>query len=156
MVSTKQAARLRAVVSRLLKTPILIEGDARELLDVLRQGARESNIPLTTLETAEAPAQVVILALERDGRRSSFTKASRMLRAVDHVVAPDAVRLVVMQSERSRIAPDKLQNLLAAELLYQVALALPGLLPRRGWRSFRERAGHAALDAAGLRVLRFA
>lgn len=156
MASKKQTQRLRALAAELLRSPILIDGDARELLEVLREAAAASDIAVTDHASAAEPAQIAILALERDGRRSSFTKASRMLREVDDAIAPSGVRIVVVQSDRSRTIPDKLQDLLASEILYQVALAEPDLRPRRGWRSFRERAGHAALDAAGLRVLRFA
>lgn len=155
----KRAERLRATAAPLLTGPIFLEGDAEELLELLRAGAFASEIAVTSSESAgvssENPASIVILAIESDGRRSSIRKASKMLDAMQREVAPDAIRIVVVQSGRSRIAPARLQRLLANEILFEVTMAIPALRKRASWRSFRERVGLATLDAAGLQILRF-
>ena len=50
------------------------------------------------------PANVVILAIESEGKRSSIIKASKMLDDIKQDVAPYAIRIVVVQTARSRIA----------------------------------------------------
>ena len=144
-----------AAASRLVETPVLLDGDATELLAILREGALASNLRIVDAASQTEPARIAILVVTGDGRRSAFTKASRKLRELDAAITSDAVRLVVIQSDRSRVAPPKLQRLLSEELLFQVTLALPGYQPRRTSRSFRQALGLATLDAAGLRVLRF-
>jgi hypothetical protein len=153
----KRPNRWARVADFVLANPVLVQGDAQELLAVLRVEAETSGMSTTSQESPAEPARVVILAIEgdADGRRSSFMKAARMLRELGKAVREDAVRIVVVQSERARIAPPRLQKLLSSEILFQVAAALPGQLPRRGWRSFRESLSLTALDAAGLRILRF-
>ena len=159
MFGSRRLARLRAAGARLAERPILIDGDATELLDILRSNTRDSSIVITDAAalaaTGATPAGIVVLAIVSDGRKSSFMKASRMLRERDAVLADDAIRIVVVQSDRSRVAPAKIQRQLAAEIVYQVTLAVPELAPDRRWRSFRQRAGLATLEAAGLRILRF-
>jgi hypothetical protein len=155
MSRKKRAEQTRALVAHVLTAPILIEGDAEELLCVLRAGARTAKIAVTDHASAAQPALVVLLAVEKDARRSSLVKAATMLRALDDHVAPEAVRIVVVQSARSRLAPPKLQRLVASEVLFQVALALSGIVPDLRERTLRQRLGLATLDAAGLRILRF-
>jgi hypothetical protein len=155
MSRKRHAEQLRAIASHVLKAPILLEGDAQELLTVLRAGARAANIPETDHASAEEPARVVVLAVRRDARRSSLVKAASMLRKMDEHVDPDAVRIVVVQSARSKLAPPKLQRLVASEILFHVALALPHVVPGGRERTLGERLGLATLDAAGFRVLRF-
>ena len=155
----KRADRLRVSAAHLLTGPIFLEGDAQELLELLRAGARDSDIEVSSSASVSAtrsfPASIVILAIESDGRRSSIMKASSMLRDMEQDVAPDAIRIVVVQSGRSRIAPARLRRVLVTEILFEVTMAVPGPRPRPAWRSFRERMGLATLDAAGLQVLRF-
>ena len=134
---------------------MLLDGDAAELLTLLRAGALAAELRIVDAASLTEPARIVILVVEGDGRRSAFTKASRMLRELDAAITSDAVRLVVIQSDRSRIAPPRLQRLLSEELLFQVTLALPDYEQKPTSRSFRQALGLATLDAAGLRVLRF-
>lgn len=155
MSRKRRAEQLRAIATHVLRAPILLEGDADELLTVLRAGARAAGIPETDQASAAQPARVVVVAVKRDSRRSSLMKAATMLRALDEHVASDAVRIVVVQSARSRLAPPRLQRLVAAEVLFQVALALPDIAPGQKTRTLRERFGLTTLDAAGFRVLRF-
>ncbi|MBX3100536.1 MAG: hypothetical protein KF761_13275 [Salinibacterium sp.] len=154
-----RAERRRREALQLLARPVLIEGDATELVALLTEEARASGIEVLT-PSAPAPeraelARVIVLAVEGRGRRSSFTRAAEMLRAIEPALTPDAVRIVVIQSGRSRAMPPRLKRRLTDEILFQVSLAFPQLLPQRKWRSIRLRAGLAALDAAGLRILRF-
>jgi len=154
----KRAAALRAAAATHTETPILVDGDATELLAVLRSGEASAEIRETdhaSLVESGERARIVILAVDGHGRRSAFTKASKMLREMDDVIASDAIRVVVVQSDRSRAVPQRLQRVLASEILYQVMLALPGVAKRPKWRSFRQTLGSATLDAAGLRILRF-
>ena len=155
MSRKKRAEQARAIAAHVLSVPILLEGDAEELLCVLREGARTANLPVTDHASAEQPANVVVLAVERDARRSSLVKAATMLRDLDDRVAPAAVRIVVVQSARSKLAPPKLQRLVAAEVLFQVALAFSSIGPDLKDRTLRQRLGLTTLDAAGFRILRF-
>jgi hypothetical protein len=155
MSRKKRAEQARAIVAHVLTAPILIEGDAEELLCVLRDGARSASIPVTDHASADQPALVVVLAIERDARRSSLVKAASMMRELENRVAPDAVRIVVVQSARTKLAPPKLQRLVASEVLFQVAMALSCLVPDLKERTLRQRLGLATLDAAGFRILRF-
>jgi hypothetical protein len=155
MSRKKRAEQTRAIVAHVLTAPILIEGDAEELLAVLREGAHAAKIPVTDHAAADQPALVVLLAVKRDARRSSLVKAATLLRALETSVAPDAVRIVVVQSARSKLASPKLQRLVATEVLFQVALALSSIVPDLKDRTLRQRLGLATLDAAGLRILRF-
>lgn len=144
-----------AEAARLVESPILLGGDADDLLTTLRDDARSSGIPVTSAEESTEPARVVILAVDGDGRRSAFTKAARMLRDLEGALTSDAVRLVVIRSGRARLAPDRMLRILAPELYFQITMTLPGQHPERRSRSFRQSLGLAALEAAGLRVLRF-
>jgi len=155
MSRKKRAEQLRAIAAHVLSAPILLEGDADELLTVLRNGARGAGIVQTDRVSASQPACVVVVAIKRDARRSSLVKAASLLRELDEHVAPTAVRIVVVQSARSKLAPPKLQRLVAAEVLFHVALALGSVVPGRRERTYRQRLGLATLDAAGFRILRF-
>jgi hypothetical protein len=154
----KRAAELRAAIAPFAESPILVDGDAAELLEVVRAGNANADVKqadFDSLVAAGERARIVVLLVDGHGRRSAFTKASRMLREMDAAVASDAIRVVVVQSDRSRKFPDRLQRVLAAEILHQVMLALPTVSVRPKWRSFRQALGAATLDAAGLRILRF-
>ena len=155
MSRKRRAEQLKVVAAHVLTAPILLEGDADELLCVLREGARTANLPVTDHASAEQPANIVVVAVERDARRSSLVKAATMLRELDDHVAPAAIRIVVVQSARSKLAPPKLQRLVASEVLFQVALALSSIVPDLRERTLRQRLGLATLDAAGFRILRF-
>ncbi|ASD23485.1 hypothetical protein B7495_16330 [Cryobacterium sp. LW097] len=155
MSKKKRAEQLRAIAAHVLTAPILLEGDADELLTVLRAGARAAGIPVTDHALAARPARVVVLAIDRDARRSSLVKAATLLRELENHIAPDAVRIVVVQSARSRLAPPKLQRLVASEILFHVALALSNVVPGQKERTLRQRFGLTTLDAAGFRILRF-
>ena len=155
MSRKRRAEQLKVVAAHVLTAPILLEGDAEELLCVLREGARAANLPVTDHASAGQPANIVVVAVERDARRSSLVKAATMMRELDDQVAPDAIRIVVVQSARSKLAPPKLQRLVASEVLFQVALALPSIVPDLRERTLRQRLGLATLDAAGFRILRF-
>lgn len=155
MWRTKRAEQLRAIAAHLLTAPALLDGDAAELLTVMRDGARSAGIPITDGASATQPARVVVLAIQRDARRSSLVKATRLLRDLETQVAPDAVRIVVVQSARSKLAPPKLQRLVASEVMFHVALALANVVPGHRERTLRQRLGLTTLDAAGFRILRF-
>ncbi len=146
------------MAEHLLSRPVLIDGDAGELVAQLTQNAAASGVRVTTfanwVEEKAEQARVVVLAVEGHGRRSSFTRAAEMLRNLEPGIASDAVRIVIVQSGRSRATPPRLQRRLADEILFQVALAFP-TLQQPTWRSFKLRLGLTALDAAGLRILRF-
>jgi hypothetical protein len=155
MSRKKRAEQLRAIAAHLLTAPALLDGDAKELLSVLRTGAESANIPFTYGAAATQPARVVVVAIVRDARRSSLVKATRLLRHLEQHIASDAVRIVVVQSARSKLAPPKLQRLVASEVIFHVALALSDVVPGHRERTFRQRLGLATLDAAGFRILRF-
>ena len=155
MSRKKRAEELRAIAAHVLTAPILLEGDADELLTVLRAGAQAAGIRRAESASTGQPARVVVIAVKRDSRRSSLMKAAGMLRDLDDCVAPDAVRIIVVQSKRSKLAPPRLQRLVATEALFQVALALPDIVPGAKTRTLRQRTGLTTLDAAGFRVLRF-
>lgn len=155
MTRKKRAERLRAIAAHVLTAPVLLDGDADELLTVMRTGARAAGIPETDRASATQPARVVVVAIQRDARRSSLVKAASLLRELNDHIAPDAVRIVVVQSRRSKLAPPKLQRLVAAEVLFHVALALPDVVPGQKERTLRQRFGLTTLDAAGFRILRF-
>ncbi|MEC5185013.1 hypothetical protein RCH12_002489 [Cryobacterium sp. MP_3.1] len=155
MSRKRRAEQLRAIAAHVLTAPILLEGDADELLTVLRDGARAAGIPVTDHALSARPARVVVLAIDRDARRSSLVKAATLLRELEDHIAPDAVRIVVVQSARSRLAPPKLQRLVASEILFHVALALSNVVPGQRERTLRQRFGLTTLDAAGFRILRF-
>lgn len=153
----KTAERLRESAARLVANPIILDGDAEELVEVLRQGARAAGIAIASdpHEGELGPAGVVVLAIEGEGRRSSIRKAFEMLTEYGPRIDDEAVRIVIVQSDRSRNAPARLQRILGDEILYQVALALPGQKKLERRRSTRLGWGLVALDAAGLRVVRF-
>lgn len=155
MSRKRRAEQLRAIAAHVLTAPILLEGDADELLTVMRTGARAAGIPETDRASATQPARVVVVAIQRDARRSSLVKAAALLRELNDLVAPDAVRIVVVQSRRSKLAPPKLQRLVASEVLFHVALALANVVPGQKERTLRQRFGLTTLDAAGFRILRF-
>lgn len=154
----KRLAELRLRAERLSSRPVLLDGDADELLAVLRAGAVKSGIDIadrSTMESADGDrAFVVILAVAGDGRQSSFLRATRMLREMEPVIDEGAIRIVVVQSGRSRASPGRVQQLLGTEILFQVLAAVPGTHSKT--RSLRQHLGRASLDASGLRVLRFA
>lgn len=151
----RRAEQLRATALHVQGAPILLEGDAEVLLAALRAGAGTFGIPETDHASTDQPARVVVLAIHRDSRRSSLVKATKLLRRLDDEVAPDAVRIVVVQSVRSRLVPPRLLRLIASEILFQVAIALPGVQAAQMTRTLRQRWGLTTLDAAGFRVLRF-
>ncbi|TFC53677.1 MULTISPECIES: hypothetical protein [unclassified Cryobacterium] len=155
MSRKRRAEQLRAIAAHVLTAPILLEGDADELLTVMRTGARAAGIPETDRASATQPARVVVVAIQRDARRSSLVKAASLLRELNDHIAPDAVRIIVVQSRRSKLAPPKLQRLVASEVLFHVALALANVVPGQKERTLRQRFGLTTLDAAGFRILRF-
>lgn len=151
----RRAQQLRAIAPHVQAAPILLEGDAEVLLAALRAGAGTFGIPETDHASRDVPARVVVLAIYRDARRSSLVKATTLLRNLEGAVAPDAVRIVVVQSVRSRHLPPRLRRLIASEILFQVVIALPGVAAAQKTRTLRQRWGLTTLDAAGFRVLRF-
>ena len=153
-----RAARIEAETAHLLSRPILLDGDAETLIDSIGSSARDSGLQVLSyqqwLDSGAEPSRVVVLGIEGHGRRSSFAQAVELLRAIDAAVASDAIRIVIVQSGRSKVVPPRVQRLIAAEILHQIALASPRIGPPQS-RSFRRRVGLATLDAAGLRILRF-
>lgn len=149
----RRSERLRAIAAYGREAPILLDGDAEPLLEILRAGAQTWGIAVADAEPTE-PARIVVLAVNGDGRRSAFLKAAGMLREREQKVTADAIRIVVIQSGRSRLAPQRLQRLLATEILFQATTAL--LPAEKGRRSLREQIGLTTLEAAGLRIVRFA
>ena len=151
----RRTEQLRAIAPHVQSAAILLEGDAEALVSALRAGAGSFGIPATAHASTDKPARVVVLAIHRDSRRSSLVKATTMLRNLDDQVAPDAVRIVVVQSVRSRLVPPRLRRRIASEILFQVAIALPGVVAAQKTRTLRQRWALTTLDAAGFRVLRF-
>lgn len=155
---SKRAARIEAETAHLLSRPILLDGDAETLIETLGASARDTFLTVLSyqewLDLGAEPSRVVVLVMEGHGRRSSFAQAIELLRAMDSAIASDAIRIVIVQSGRSKVVPPRVQRLIAAEILHQVALASPRIGPPQS-RSFRRRVGLATLDAAGLRILRF-
>lgn len=155
---SKRAARIEAETAHLLSRAILLDGDAEKLVESLGSSARDTGLTVLNyqewLDLGAEPCRVVVLGIEGHGRRSSFAQAVELLRAMDVAVASDAIRIVIVQSGRSKVVPPRVQRLIAAEILHQVALASPRIGPPQS-RSFRRRVGLATLDAAGLRILRF-
>ena len=155
---SKRGARIEAETAHLLSRAILLDGDAEKLVESLGSSARDTGLTVLNyqewLDLGAEPCRVVVLGIEGHGRRSSFAQAVELLRAMDVAVASDAIRIVIVQSGRSKVVPPRVQRLIAAEILHQVALASPRIGPPQS-RSFRRRVGLATLDAAGLRILRF-
>jgi hypothetical protein len=149
----RQASRDAQIVDRLDSTPVVIDGDAHDLVHDLRESARDDGVLLQTFATATEPAQVVVLAIEGDGR-SSLLKINTLLRAASGAVAADALRIAVIRSGRARIAPAKLQRLLASEILFQISVAVTPISAGTRDRSLRQRLVLGSLDAAGFTVLR--
>lgn len=153
-----RAARIEAETAHLLSRPILLDGDSTDLVSALSSSARDTGLTVLSydewLELGAEPARVAVLVIEGHGRRSSFAQAVELLRAMDAALSSDAIRIVIVQSGRAKVVPPRVQRLIAAEILHQVALASPRMGPPQS-RSFRRRVGLATLDAAGLRILRF-
>jgi hypothetical protein len=154
----KRAARVEAETAHLLSRPILLDGDAELLVTTLSESARDSGLTVMTYqqwqERSAEPSRIAVLAIEGHGRRSSFTGAVQLLHALDSAIAGDAIRIVIVQSNRSKVVPPRVQRLIAAEILHQVALASPRIGPPQS-RSFLRRVGLGILDTAGFRILRF-
>ena len=152
----ERADALKAAAARISGSPILIDGDADDLLELLRSGSTDAGLTILDRHAlAGRLAFVVILALDGDGRRSSFARAATLLRELEPFAERDAVRIAVVRSGRNRIAPDRLQEVLAGEIVFQISAAIPTLVPHAKWRTIRQRLGLLALDAAGVRILRF-
>ncbi|GAA1251147.1 hypothetical protein JOF42_002498 [Microbacterium phyllosphaerae] len=148
-----RADRGAHVADRLDTTAIVIDGDAHDLVRDLQVSALQEGVLLQTFDTATEPAQIVILAIEGDGR-SSLLKINTLLRSAPETVTPDALRIAVIRSGRARIAPAKLQRLLASEILFQITVALAPVTAGARDRSIRQRLVLGSLDAAGFNVLR--
>ena len=140
--------------AHLTPSPVLFAGDAVDLLELLKAGARRSGATVVDGTTTD-PARIVIVAIIGEGRRSSIAKAFAAIQRLGRLVAADAILIAVVQSGRARFAPPRIQRFLSSEILFQIALAVPHLVRRPRWSSFRRGSGLTALDAAGLRILRF-
>jgi len=148
-----RAARDAQMVDRLDSAPVVIDGDAHDLVRDLQESARAGGVMLQTFATTTEPAQIVILAIEGDGR-SSLLKINTLLRSASDSVAADALRIAVIRSGRARIAPAKVQRLLSSEILFQISVALSPVSAGTRDRSLRQRLVLGSLDAAGFSVLR--
>jgi hypothetical protein len=145
---------MRTLAAKPSTGEILVGGDACDVVHSLQAGARTSGLTITEVVAAESPASVVVLAMAADARHSVLSTASRFYRAFGAAVASDAVSIVVVQNGRPRLSASRMQKLLAAEVLFQVAAARTAhdFAIRR--RTVRELLGHTALENAGVRVIR--
>jgi hypothetical protein len=145
----------------ILAVPALLAGDAQDLLTALRAGADRRGLDVvlvddgTTSEpVAPRSARLCVLAIRRKGATSPLARAFELAAKLDHLLDPSSVVIAVTVKGVTELAPDKLERLLSQEILHQVESAITPATRRRPWRRFRLRAGLAALDAAGVRVLR--
>ncbi|WIE54165.1 MULTISPECIES: hypothetical protein [unclassified Curtobacterium] len=141
-------------------SPVLLDGDAGEVVAALEAFAHRIELPIIRPDRRdELPddvrCPVAVLAVRNSGRRSSLRRAIDVLRAVEAHLTPDAVVVAVSTSSAARSAPARLQRQLSAEILYQVRAAVSPAAPRSG-RSFRLRLGLSALGAVGVQVFRIA
>lgn len=140
---------------------VLIDGDADEVIGVLRAGARTRGAVLLDrgpppsgtgagAGAAGAAASVVIIAVQQRSGASGLAKIEEVLDRI----AENAVVVVIIVQGAARIAPQRLSDLLGREVLYQLraAVAAPG--SGRIWRTARLRTGLVALGGLGIRVFR--
>jgi hypothetical protein len=156
--SRTRARKLRDAAARVLTSPILLDGDADGLLGLLRYGTHHSGLPAADYaslrRSRSEPAAIAVLVVDGDGRRSALARASQMLRAMEPAIERDAVRILVVQSGRSRVGPARLRDAVGAEILFQITLAVDASPPRPHSRSFRQHLGLLVLNVAGIRVIR--
>lgn len=146
---------------QILAVPAIIAGDAQDLIAALRAGAGHRGLEVALAEngTTSIPveprsARLCVLAIRRKGAVSPLARAFELAARLESLLAPGAVVIAVTVKGVTELAPDKLERLLSREILHQVESAITPATRRRPWRRFRLRAGLAALDAAGVRVLR--
>lgn len=156
----RRTQKLRAAAHAIGEAPVLLDGDAGDLLTAMRRDADEADIAWFGRDSAdgvppEGVGVAVIVVAEQPGR-SGFVHAAAVLRQLDGLVRDDAVRVVVLQRQRTTTAPEKVLQLLGDEILLQIVRALPGADALTPARSMRQRAVQGGLRAAGLSVLRFA
>lgn len=133
---------------------VLMAGNADEVLDALRAGAKRDGVELVDpAESGDALAQVAIAAV-RTTSRSTLALGIHTLDELADRLEPDAARLVIAVRAKMTITPDRLMGPLSREILFQVAVATGGLDGARRLRRARARFGSALLDAAGLHVFR--
>lgn len=130
----------------------LMVGNADEVLDALRAGAKRDGVTLVDPDGTEL-AEVAIAAV-RTKSRSTLALGIRTLDELADRLEPDAARLVIAVRAKMTITPDRLMGPLSREILFQVAVAAGGLEGARKLRRARARLGSAILDAAGLHVFR--
>jgi hypothetical protein len=145
---------VKAIGEHLRSAPMLIDGDAEELVDILRTGAERAGITVVSRASLTDPAHVAVLAIAKDGHRSSVLAATTALHDLGSALTKDAVRIAIIRSGRLKLAPARVQRLVADEVLFHVSAALTTDPALSSDRSFRQRLGNATLLAAGLRVLR--
>lgn len=150
MSRMRRAERLRAIGSQTLGAPILLDGDATELIRALRDGAQQAGIRYTDSRATAGRARLAVLAICSDGQESALVKALRFYQGVRVLLTEDAVRVAVIQRTRSQLVPPRLRRLLTNEVLHQVGAAL---LPGDD-RTLAQQVGSTVLDAAGLHALR--
>ncbi|MFZ7086551.1 hypothetical protein [Curtobacterium sp. RRHDQ10] len=146
---------------QILATPALLAGDATDLIAALRAGADRRGLEVAVVEDGATSipvgphtARLGVLAIRRRGSTSPLARAFELAARLDPLLAPSSVVIAVTVKGVTELAPDKLERLLSREILHQVESAITPATRRRPWRQFRLRAGLAALDAAGVRVLR--
>lgn len=156
----RRGPRADLAASRDALSPVLLDGDADEVVAALEQFAHRLELTVVRPDRRDdlgpdVRCPVAVLAVRNGGRRSSFRRALDVLRTVEPHLTPDAVVVAVSASSAARSAPATLQRRLSAEILYQVREAVSPASPNSG-RSFRLRAGLSALNAVGVRVFRLA
>jgi hypothetical protein len=168
-VSSSSAPRMTE--AEFLAAPALLAGDATDLIEALEAGAVRRGfdvavVPshaddpmvatgaISAIEVKPESARLAVLAIRRRGSVSPLARAFDIAARLEPLLAPESVVIVVTVKGVTELAPDKLERLLSREVLHQVESAVAPSAKRPPWRRFRLRAGLAALDAAGVRVLR--
>ncbi|WP_156364538.1 hypothetical protein [Curtobacterium sp. Leaf261] len=171
LTDVESAPTPRLTEAEFLATPALLTGDAPDLIEALEAGATRRGLDVAVLPSdtdggtaatgaisaiavKPSSANLAVLAIRRRGSTSPLARAFDIAARLDPLLTPEAVVIVVTVKGVTELAPDKLERLLSREILHQVESAIAPSAKRPPWRRFRLRAGLAALDAAGVRVLR--
>ncbi|WP_207454502.1 hypothetical protein [Desertivibrio insolitus] len=138
---------------------VLLYGDAEGLLEAFRHGLQEGGVEILEPDDSrdlppEQRADVAVLALRHETARSDLYKATQAVRETSRYLTDRAVRVAVIQRGPSRLLPRRVLRPLAAEILLQVEAG--GVRPPQAarWRRVGRTRALAAIERAGLRVLR--
>jgi len=134
----------------------MIDGDSELIVGALRTMALDAGIelidPLTEDDGDSTPKASVVVIAVRSTNRSSLNAGMVGLDARRHLIADDAIRIVVGVSDRVDLAPKTAAQLLGPEILHQIAAATSPDAARSTWRNLKLRIGASLLSAAGLHV----